>query len=384
MARRRGRARAPRRARRCACRGRRARRVTVEEVEEAGADRCPLGRARASSGARSTTRPTAAPASSSSSAAARPRRAAPGWRLGTAPRARCWPRPERARARRACSPRSPTRPAARSSARSPARAGLTASRLAGELPITRQAIAKHLSALRAPAWSSADREGRETRYRLTPEPLDDAIEWMDDVGAAVGRRALRAAQRAGAASADHAAAGQLGELGRRDRKTACGVPAAAPRPRSRAGPRRRACAAAPGGPAAARRRSRSRSRRARSRRRRVAPARRTPPPPGFVGAVGAGHERQYRLVAAAEDQRLHDRAHLGPDRLRGLGRGTRGVREHAPSTSTPRARSAAWKRSTALKRDARSARARRPRRPSSGKWQAAMLPPSFSSSGGSS
>jgi hypothetical protein len=30
---------------------------------------------------------------------------------------------------------------------------------------------------------SAAREGGEGRYRLTPEPLDDAIGWMASVGA---------------------------------------------------------------------------------------------------------------------------------------------------------------------------------------------------------
>jgi hypothetical protein len=47
--------------------------------------------------------------------------------------------------------------------------------------------------------------------------------------------------------------------------------------------------------------------------------------PRLVGAVRAGHQRQHRLVAAAEHQRLHDRADLRPDRRGGLGRGPRGV-----------------------------------------------------------
>jgi ArsR family transcriptional regulator, cadmium/lead-responsive transcriptional repressor len=63
------------------------------------------------------------------------------------------------------------------------RPGLTASRLAGELPMTRQAVAKHLGALSGAGLVEARREGRETRYTLTPAPLTGAIEWMTAVGA---------------------------------------------------------------------------------------------------------------------------------------------------------------------------------------------------------
>ena len=64
-----------------------------------------------------------------------------------------------------------------------ARPGLTASSLAGELPMTRQAVAKHLSALSGAGLVTARREGRETRYTLTPAPLAAAMEWMVAVGA---------------------------------------------------------------------------------------------------------------------------------------------------------------------------------------------------------
>jgi DNA-binding transcriptional ArsR family regulator len=63
------------------------------------------------------------------------------------------------------------------------RPGLTASSLAGELPMTRQAVAKHLTALSGAGLVQARREGRETRYTLTPAPLANAIEWMTAVGA---------------------------------------------------------------------------------------------------------------------------------------------------------------------------------------------------------
>jgi DNA-binding transcriptional ArsR family regulator len=59
---------------------------------------------------------------------------------------------------------------------------VTASALAGELPISRQAIAKHLSALRAARLVRSSRVGRETRYALDPEPLADAASWIAEVG----------------------------------------------------------------------------------------------------------------------------------------------------------------------------------------------------------
>jgi DNA-binding transcriptional ArsR family regulator len=60
---------------------------------------------------------------------------------------------------------------------------VTASGLAQQLPITRQAVAKHLSALRGAELVTSTRVGRETQYRLRPQPLDDAVEWMQTVSA---------------------------------------------------------------------------------------------------------------------------------------------------------------------------------------------------------
>ena len=59
----------------------------------------------------------------------------------------------------------------------------TATELAAELPVTRQAVAKHLAALDAAGLVTGRRLGRETRYRLTPEPLEDAAAWLARVGA---------------------------------------------------------------------------------------------------------------------------------------------------------------------------------------------------------
>ena len=78
-------------------------------------------------------------------------------------------------------------------AREPA---LSASRLAEELPITRQAVAKHLAALDRAGLVQARREGRETRYRVTPEPLGEAMAWMVGVGARWDASLARLAERA--------------------------------------------------------------------------------------------------------------------------------------------------------------------------------------------
>src|SRR6476659_8830204 len=60
---------------------------------------------------------------------------------------------------------------------------VTASALAGELPISRQAIAKHLGALRRARLVRSKRVGREPRYALDPAALADAASWIASVGA---------------------------------------------------------------------------------------------------------------------------------------------------------------------------------------------------------
>jgi DNA-binding transcriptional ArsR family regulator len=61
------------------------------------------------------------------------------------------------------------------------RGDATATELAAELPVTRQAVAKHLTALGDAGLVDAHRAGRETRYRLTPEPLGDAVGWLERI-----------------------------------------------------------------------------------------------------------------------------------------------------------------------------------------------------------
>jgi DNA-binding transcriptional ArsR family regulator len=71
----------------------------------------------------------------------------------------------------------------------------TATELAADLPISRQAVVKHLNALADAGLLARERAGREVRYRATPAPLSDAVSWMTDVGeqwderlAALGRQ----------------------------------------------------------------------------------------------------------------------------------------------------------------------------------------------------
>jgi DNA-binding transcriptional ArsR family regulator len=58
----------------------------------------------------------------------------------------------------------------------------SASQLATELPVSRQAIQKHLASLAEAGLVADRRAGREVRYRLTPAPMSEAMSWMATVG----------------------------------------------------------------------------------------------------------------------------------------------------------------------------------------------------------
>ena len=58
----------------------------------------------------------------------------------------------------------------------------SATQLAAELPVTRQAVAKHLTALREAGLVESRKQGRETLYHLNSEPLDAAAAWIVRVG----------------------------------------------------------------------------------------------------------------------------------------------------------------------------------------------------------
>ena len=57
----------------------------------------------------------------------------------------------------------------------------TATRLAADMPITRQAVAKHLTHLHRARLVVPERRGRETCYRLTTSPINHAIDWLEEI-----------------------------------------------------------------------------------------------------------------------------------------------------------------------------------------------------------
>lgn len=58
----------------------------------------------------------------------------------------------------------------------------TATDLARQLPVTRQAVQKHLGTLAAAGLVAPRRAGREVLYRPTPAPMSEAMAWMAEVG----------------------------------------------------------------------------------------------------------------------------------------------------------------------------------------------------------
>jgi DNA-binding transcriptional ArsR family regulator len=82
-----------------------------------------------------------------------------------------------------------------------AAAPATATELAAGLPISRQAVTKHLSSLSQAGLLGRERSGRDVRYRVTPERLSDAMEWMVAVGGRWDERLQRLAAALGESSA---------------------------------------------------------------------------------------------------------------------------------------------------------------------------------------
>lgn len=58
----------------------------------------------------------------------------------------------------------------------------SATRLAGELPVSRQAVAKHLAVLEEAGLVTRQRAGRETRFEADPDALDEVTRWIRQVG----------------------------------------------------------------------------------------------------------------------------------------------------------------------------------------------------------
>jgi DNA-binding transcriptional ArsR family regulator len=86
----------------------------------------------------------------------------------------------------------------------------TATELAAELPISRQAVIKHLNALAAAGLLDRTRAGREVQYKFTPAPLSDAVDWMTAVGAEWDERLAVLRRQLGAGRTRSTSAGSRG------------------------------------------------------------------------------------------------------------------------------------------------------------------------------
>lgn len=64
----------------------------------------------------------------------------------------------------------------------------TATTLAVRLPVTRQAVVKHLAVLDAAGLVSGNRVGREVRYVVRPAALDATARWMAGLATEWDRR----------------------------------------------------------------------------------------------------------------------------------------------------------------------------------------------------
>jgi DNA-binding transcriptional ArsR family regulator len=71
------------------------------------------------------------------------------------------------------------------------RGASTPTSLSRNLPVTRQAVSKHLAVLERSGLVEGSRSGREMRYRINVERLDDAARSLADLAATWDRRLLR-------------------------------------------------------------------------------------------------------------------------------------------------------------------------------------------------
>jgi DNA-binding transcriptional ArsR family regulator len=65
---------------------------------------------------------------------------------------------------------------------------VTATELAESMPVSRQAVVKHLQVLARAGLARSTRDGREVHYVFTPDPLADAARWLAEEGAAWDER----------------------------------------------------------------------------------------------------------------------------------------------------------------------------------------------------
>ena len=72
----------------------------------------------------------------------------------------------------------------------------TATRLAADSPLSRQAVVKHLQALVEAGLAAPTREGREVRYAATTERLATAVTWLLESSPQWDRRIEKLQRRA--------------------------------------------------------------------------------------------------------------------------------------------------------------------------------------------
>ncbi len=78
----------------------------------------------------------------------------------------------------------------------------SATTLAGRLPVSRQAVVKHLQVLETAGLVERVRAGREVLYAARRDPLDASARWLADLSAAWGRRLNALKHAAEAATSD--------------------------------------------------------------------------------------------------------------------------------------------------------------------------------------
>jgi DNA-binding transcriptional ArsR family regulator len=69
--------------------------------------------------------------------------------------------------------------------------GATATALAQRLPITRQGVRKHVAVLNDAGLLTAEVRGRAVIYRVRPDVMAEAAEWLNRAGAAWDARLAR-------------------------------------------------------------------------------------------------------------------------------------------------------------------------------------------------
>jgi len=70
----------------------------------------------------------------------------------------------------------------------------SATLLERDLPVTRQAIVKHLAVLNRAGLVSAKRTGQEVRYALVPGSLEEVSDWIAQIGSRWDERLARLRQ----------------------------------------------------------------------------------------------------------------------------------------------------------------------------------------------